>query len=161
MPGGINAPVCACLHARLLPMEHIQGWTQKGECTTGSDPRGDIWSVKPPPPSPPPPWTILSNLVPTSLHGWSELNTVPFLESSEVANLEAQSTNDTTVDISWESPTDPNGRILNYSVTIINLSDGSTVREEYISGTSFTETDLGKIRSVDVSLEGEGNACKT
>ena len=109
-----------------------------------------------PPPPPNPPWTIFVNIATTSLVGASELKiilsytyTVPFLESSEVANLEAQSTNDTTVDISWESPTDPNGRILNYSVTIINLSDGSTVREEYISGTSFTETDLGKIRSVD------------
>jgi hypothetical protein len=63
-------------------------------------------------------------------------------ESSEVVNLQSESTNDTTLVISWEPPASPNGYILNYSVIIINLADGSTVRQGNTANTNIT---LGKL----------------
>ena len=63
--------------------------------------------------------------------------------SREVQNLRKNSPNDTTLIISWEPPANPNGDILSYSVSIINLSDGSTVRDEETTSTSITQTDLG------------------
>ena len=65
--------------------------------------------------------------------------------SSEVTNLQAVSTNDDTLVISWEPPATPNGRILRYSVSIINLKDGTTVRQENTISTTITQTNLGKI----------------
>ena len=53
--------------------------------------------------------------------------------SSAVTSLLADSTDDTTLVISWEPPATPNGNITSYSVSIINLKDGSAVRREFIS----------------------------
>lgn len=53
------------------------------------------------------------------------------------------SVNDTVLDILWEAPATPNGGILHYYVSIINLADGSTVREETREGKSFTQKNLG------------------
>ena len=48
--------------------------------------------------------------------------------SSEVSNLLTNSSSNSTLFISWSTPSIPNGIILNYSVSILNLEDGSTVR---------------------------------
>ena len=64
-------------------------------------------------------------------------------ESSEVTGLQANTTSDTTLVISWEPPANPKGIILNYSISIVNLKDGSTVREENISDTFIMEANLG------------------
>ena len=53
--------------------------------------------------------------------------------SSTVTNLLAESTDDTFLAISWEPPATPNGNITSYSVRIINLKDGSAVKQEFIS----------------------------
>ena len=67
--------------------------------------------------------------------------------SSEVTNfvVQAQSTNDTTLVISWEPPVSPNGNITSYSINIFNLKDGSAVRQESIPVEigNFSRTDLG------------------
>ena len=63
--------------------------------------------------------------------------------SSIVTGLESRSEDNDTLIISWEPPDSPNGRLLNYSVSIINLKDGSTVRREITLDTDITETDLG------------------
>ena len=64
--------------------------------------------------------------------------------SSEVTNfVQAQSTDDTTLVISWEPPVSPNGNITSYSVNITNLRDGSTVRHD-IEAAIITLTSLGK-----------------
>ncbi len=68
----------------------------------------------------------------------------PLLGSTEVSTLTADSTNSSTLVIAWESPADPNGDILGYFVSIINLKDGSTVRHEDVSTTSIIEIDLGR-----------------
>ena len=69
-----------------------------------------------------------------------------FIEASEVMNLQVESANNTTLVISWEPPATPNGNILSYSVSIINLKDGSAVRQENVSveTDNLTETNLGK-----------------
>ena len=64
------------------------------------------------------------------------------LESSEVTALEANSSSGTLF-ITWRPPANPNGRILNYSVSIINLSDGSILRQEKTLNTSVNQRDLG------------------
>ena len=66
--------------------------------------------------------------------------------SSEVTNFQVQSTNDTTLVISWEPPATPNGNITSYSVSIINLKDGSAVRQgnALLEINNLTETNLGK-----------------
>jgi hypothetical protein len=64
-------------------------------------------------------------------------------ESSRVLNLRAWSPDDTVLDASWELPASPNGRILSYNVSIINLGDGSTVKEGTISGTRILQANLG------------------
>ena len=63
--------------------------------------------------------------------------------SSAITNLQAESTDDTTLVISWEPPATPNGNILSYSVSIINLKDGSAVRQENTISTTITLTDFG------------------
>ena len=65
--------------------------------------------------------------------------------SSEVTTLQAESTSDTTLVISWEPPATPNGNILSYSVSIVNLKDGSAVRQENIETTTITQSELGKL----------------
>ena len=65
--------------------------------------------------------------------------------SSAVTNLLVEFTDDTLV-ISWEPPATPNGNITSYSVSIINLKDGSAVRQEFISVelTNVMAGNLGK-----------------
>ncbi len=65
--------------------------------------------------------------------------------SGEVSNLQANPMNDTTLVISWEQPVSPNGDITSYSVSIINLKDGTTVRQESVAVemTSISTTNLG------------------
>ena len=64
--------------------------------------------------------------------------------SSEVTNFfQVQSTDDTTLVISWEPPATPNGNITSYSVNITNLRDGSTVEHD-IETVNITQTNLGK-----------------
>ena len=64
-----------------------------------------------------------------------------FTGSSGVTGLERRTVNDTTLVISWEPPA--NGRILSYSVSIINLSDGSILRQENTVSISVIQADLG------------------
>ena len=65
-----------------------------------------------------------------------------FLVSSALTNLLAESTDDITLVISWEPPATPNGNIT-YSVSIINLKDGSAVRQENTISTTIALTNLG------------------
>ena len=53
-----------------------------------------------------------------------------FTESSEVRNLQANSSDNSSLFISWDSPAASNGVILSYSILIIDVSDGNTVLEE-------------------------------
>ena len=62
-------------------------------------------------------------------------------ESGPVSALEVNSVNDTTLLISWG---EPDGNILNYSITITDLRDESTVRSEAINNTDYVEINLGK-----------------
>ena len=62
---------------------------------------------------------------------------------SVVTGLQSRSANDTTLSISWEPPANPNGVILSYNVSIINLSDGSTVRQETTLSTDILQANLG------------------
>ena len=68
-----------------------------------------------------------------------------FSVSSAVTNLQAESTDGTTLVISWEPPATPNGNIISYSVSIINLKDGSAVRQENTPTETLVlkETNLG------------------
>ena len=65
--------------------------------------------------------------------------------SSEVTNLQAESTDDTTLIISWEPPATPNGNILSYSVSVTNFKDGSVVRKENTTSSTITQIGLGII----------------
>ena len=68
------------------------------------------------------------------------------LVSSAVTNLIVDSMgNNATLVISWELPATPNGNITSYSVSIINLKDGSAVRQENTITTTITQTNLGNI----------------
>jgi hypothetical protein len=69
-----------------------------------------------------------------------------------VSSLQARSPNGTTLLISWEPPTTPNGAILNYSISI-NLLDGSVVRQETILDTLLIETDLGEKNNSEMKHE--------
>ena len=63
-----------------------------------------------------------------------------------MSELELNTTSDTTLLISWGEPVSPNGNILNYSITITDLRDDSTVRRENRGigeSTSFFESNLG------------------
>ena len=62
-------------------------------------------------------------------------------ESGPVSALEVNSVNDTTLLISWGEPVSPNGNILNYSITITDLRDNSTVM---INNTDYVQINLGK-----------------
>lgn len=65
--------------------------------------------------------------------------------SSKVTDLTANSNNDTVLVVSWGHPAHPNGNILSYFVSIINLKDGSTVRNGNVSNSSIEEKDLGEL----------------
>ena len=70
-------------------------------------------------------------------------NFMCFTGSSGVTGLERRTVNDTTLIFSWEPPANPNGRILSYSLSIINLSDGSILRQENTVSISVVQADLG------------------
>ena len=53
--------------------------------------------------------------------------------SSAVTGVQTESPNGNTLMVSWGPPENPNGDILNYSVSIINLNDGSIVQENMIN----------------------------
>ena len=75
-----------------------------------------------------------------------QLPSLPIIEASEVTNLQAESANYTTLVISWGPPATPNGNILGYSINIINLKDGSSVRMQenvLIVIGNLTEINLG------------------
>lgn len=65
--------------------------------------------------------------------------------SGEVVSVQTESPDDSTLMISWSPPVETNGDILSYSITIINLKDGSTVRNEMIPAhvNSITQSSLG------------------
>jgi hypothetical protein len=65
------------------------------------------------------------------------------IESGAVTDLSVTSTNDTVLIISWGPPVDPNGVILSYSVGIIDLGDGTTVRQENTVSNDVTQMNLG------------------
>jgi hypothetical protein len=73
----------------------------------------------------------------------SVLKYIHLVESSEVVNLQVNSINNSTLVISWELPTHPNGAILNYSVSIIDLRNGGMVRQKGTVSTNITFVDLG------------------
>ena len=66
-----------------------------------------------------------------------------FVESSEVAHLQSYSPDDATLVITWEPPAVPDVTVLNYTVSITNLRDGDTVRQQHISITNTTQSGLG------------------
>ena len=68
-----------------------------------------------------------------------------FAVSSAVTNLTADSMGNDTLVISWGPPVTPNGAMTSYSISIINLKDGSAVRQEntLIETLSVTQTGLG------------------
>ena len=68
---------------------------------------------------------------------------ISFSVPSAVTNLLVEFTDDTTLVISWGPPATPNGNILSYSVSIINLKDGNAVRQENTISTTVTLTGLG------------------
>ena len=63
--------------------------------------------------------------------------------SSEVTEVQSNARNDTTLVIFWERPVNPNGIIVNYSISINNLADGHLLGQEITVNTSFTQTNLG------------------
>ena len=58
-------------------------------------------------------------------------------------NLQANSTNMTSVSISWDPPAIPNWHILNYSISITDIKNGNTLREAHIVNTNIHQTKLG------------------
>ena len=55
-----------------------------------------------------------------------------------------ESTDNDTLHISWEPPVTPNGTITSYSISFINLKDGSAVQESiHVEIHNFSRTDLG------------------
>ena len=63
--------------------------------------------------------------------------------SSEVTEIQVSSTNDTTLLFSWEPPANPNGIILSYTISVVNLADFGVVRHDSTVSTTFSQTDLG------------------
>ena len=61
-----------------------------------------------------------------------------------VTDLQASSPNETTLVISWRPPADPNGDILSFSVSIINIGDNSIVVQEMVNVQRYLKADLGK-----------------
>ena len=67
-------------------------------------------------------------------------------ESGAVTDLQVNPLNATALIISWEPPANPNGFVLGYSLSITDLRDGSTVRQENVNDTStITQKELGTI----------------
>jgi hypothetical protein len=57
-----------------------------------------------------------------------------------------------TLVFTWGPPANPNGVILNYSISIINIRDGSIVRQGSTVNTSFTQANLGMCGRVHVHV---------
>ena len=60
-----------------------------------------------------------------------------------MTGVQSRTLNDAALVINWGPPDDPNGNIISYSVSIIDLRNGNPVRQENLIGTSLTQTDLG------------------
>ena len=71
--------------------------------------------------------------------------------SSEVTEIQVSSTNDTTLLLSWEPPANPNGIILSYTVSVVNLADFGVVRHDSTVSTTFSQTDLGSCSCITAS----------
>ena len=69
---------------------------------------------------------------------------VSYAGSSEVTGLERKTFNDSTLVVSWEPPANLSGYILQYSVSIINLSDGSILSQKNTISVSVVQADLGR-----------------
>ena len=82
----------------------------------------------------------------------SIINTL-IIESGPVIELQTSSPNDSTLNITWQPPSTPNGNILSYSAVIIDLTNGTIKRNESVHGgeSSLVVNDLGK--PIDPSLE--------
>ena len=63
--------------------------------------------------------------------------------SSVVTDVRANSPDNASLSISWAPPSSPNGEILSYFISITDLSDGSTVRQDNTVSTNFREDGLG------------------
>ena len=66
--------------------------------------------------------------------------------SGPVSDLQTNSPDNSTLVISWRSPTTPNGNIISYIVRIDYLRDGTTLRDimnHSAAMTSLTESGLG------------------
>jgi hypothetical protein len=63
--------------------------------------------------------------------------------SGAVSNLQTSNPDDSTLVFTWGPPANPNGVILYYFISIINLRDSSVVRQENTANTSITQTSLG------------------
>ena len=63
--------------------------------------------------------------------------------SSEVADLEATSFNETTLVITWRLPANPNGNIFGYFISIADITGDTIIIQENITSTSLTQTNLG------------------
>jgi hypothetical protein len=57
-----------------------------------------------------------------------------------VKTLQTSNPDDNTLIFTWDAPDNPTGAFLNYSISIINLSDGSIVRQENTVNTSIEES---------------------
>ena len=68
--------------------------------------------------------------------------------SGPVIDLQTNSPDNSTLEISWRPSTTPNGNIISYTVRIDNLRNGTTLRDimnHSAAMTSLTEYDLGTI----------------
>ena len=64
----------------------------------------------------------------------------------ETTDIQAISSNDFTLFVSWSPPSNTNGVVISYSVNITNLKDNSVVRQDTISADgNITERGLGSV----------------
>jgi hypothetical protein len=63
--------------------------------------------------------------------------------SGAVSNLQTSNPDDSTLVFTWEPPANPNGVILNYSISIINIRDSGVVRQDSTVNTNITQATLG------------------
>ena len=83
------------------------------------------------------------------------------LESSVVINLQANSSDDSTLSLSWEAPfipVIPDGVTLNYTLTITDLNTGTILREEITDLTNVTHVGLGMRHNI--SSRNDMYVCK-
>ena len=72
-------------------------------------------------------------------------STANIVDSGPVNELQASSPNNSTLVITWRSPSSPNGDILSYSIVITNLVSGAIVRLMSVVGNEnrYTASGLG------------------